>query len=521
MSKVKQIICQCTSIFFSCRTNKVNRGTVPGDLPVVIPKSTDIQIDGRLNDWTNKNTSSVYIFSDEYGRIPEQNDLLASMNMAWNERGMFLAIRVNDNFVIEDTINKNIFNGDCIELFFGDSVGGRNLLQFIVSPFGQKTIWDHRGQRKLLQFPASIRFASRVTNAGYIIEALIPFEQIGINPDQPGRPGLQINIVDNDSINDKNRKNIKWFYTKETYFNTWALYPVSLRNDKYVNINYNLRAYFNGDSLNVKVMQKGKMLSNIKLIQPDGKVLYTGELTDGEYISIPMKYSYDLQDILVYNEKRLLGKLVPDFLPRIDRQLYPNESYIRILNYKEKVKPSAKNQIVFVGHSMIRYWYTMREDLKGFPVINKGFGGSQSHQVNHFYNELIKPLQPKLIVYMEGSNDISTGKKPTDVSLETEKLIHRVTAERPETGIALVSHQLAKYPILKAKKLAKVDSLHYRLSKKYANVDYIDATTCITGKDGKIYRDIFHPDNSHLNQKGYIYFAQPIREYLEQRWNKQ
>jgi len=486
-----------------------------------VPNMAKVSIDGYTNDWDTLNYTSIDLFSDELGNMPKPDNLNGLVKIAWNEQALILAISVRDNLVVKDSLNGDIFKGDFLELFICDSVGGKNLLQFIISPFGQEIIWDHRGNRNVLDIKGNIEFSSQITDSGYTIEALIPFDQIGVKPTLNSKPGFQINIVDHDAINDQSKKNVKWFYTKESYYNSFALYPLSLSKTEISQINYNLRAHFEADSLKLKVLYPEAKALDIKLTQSDGEVLYKGEIKNHQAISLPISYSKHLQEILVYSGNNLLGTIIPDFIPSYKMKLRALEDIVRILNYREKINPSEGNGVILIGHSMFRYWHTFEDDLIGFPVINKGFGGSKSSDVNYYYDDLIKPFKPKLIIYFEGANDISAGLEPEMVRNETEKFVQRVKKEHPESIIALVGHPIHrhnKYSIEKESKVKKLDMLHEELAQKYSNVDYINTARCLVNQDNEIYKGIYLPDNSHLNQKGYVYLSKPIRDYLEMNY---
>lgn len=488
------------------------------DQSYTIPFSGHIVIDGQMGEWEKGLYTSVHLFTDEFGYLPESQDLDPELRISWSNKGLQVAVRVNDDVIRKPDEGGNIFTGDCLELFVCDRVGGKNLMQYILSPFQEEVIWDHRGTRALQAYPGEIHFASRIDDTGYIIEALIPFSQIGIIPGNDQLPGFQINFIDRD-VNEKERgRNVKWFYAKESYYNSYALYPLKLEKDVSCLVDHNLRAYFEGDSLQLKLIKGDGNPSHLCIRNHKGEILFSGKVDDASAVSLPFTYSAAPGEILCYEGEELLGTIHAAFISTRGKVLYPNEQYVRILNYREKVNPAPEDPIVLVGHSMIRYWYTLEDDLQGFPVVNKGFGGSQASHVNHFYEVLIKPIAPAMIIYYEGGNDIRTGKEPRAVAGETEKFILRVSADFPHTKIALVSHQLNRYTTEVFHNLAIVDSLHNHLAHQYPQVDFIDATHCLIGENQKPYEDIYLPDNRHLNHQGYLHFAKPIREYLEENY---
>ena len=54
---------------------------------------------------------------------------------------------------------------------------------------------------------------------------------------------------------------------------------------------------------------------------------------------------------------------------------------------------------VFVGSSSIRFWMTLEDDFAELDPVNRGFGGSQISHVNSYFDMLLKPHQPREIVF--------------------------------------------------------------------------------------------------------------------------
>src|SRR5262245_58821598 len=65
------------------------------------------------------------------------------------------------------------------------------------------------------------------------------------------------------------------------------------------------------------------------------------------------------------------------------------------------------NAIVFTGSSSIRYWATLARDMSPLPVLNRGFGGSQLHDVTYYAERAVLRYQPKTIVLYAGENDMA------------------------------------------------------------------------------------------------------------------
>ena len=135
-------------VLLACITTKLAAGP-----PFAIPRSEHLVVDGETGDWEDGLFTSVSLFTDEFGNMPDNQDLEPSLKMAWSKNGLILAVEVTDDHVSEPVSEGDIFGGDCLEIFVCDDVGGKNLMQYIISPFGEEVIWDHRGKRALQAYP--------------------------------------------------------------------------------------------------------------------------------------------------------------------------------------------------------------------------------------------------------------------------------------------------------------------------------------------------------------------------------
>jgi hypothetical protein len=73
-------------------------------------------------------------------------------------------------------------------------------------------------------------------------------------------------------------------------------------------------------------------------------------------------------------------------------------------------QPPLPGGILFVGDSDIRLWHTdngFAEDFAGLPVLNRGFGGARTWETLLYFQHLVVPSCPRLIVYCCGDNDIA------------------------------------------------------------------------------------------------------------------
>ena len=93
--------------------------------------------------------------------------------------------------------------------------------------------------------------------------------------------------------------------------------------------------------------------------------------------------------------------------------------------------------VLFVGSSSIKLWPT-RECFGEFPVLNRGFGGSQISDVNYFAERIVLRYEPKVIVFYAGDNDVAAGKNARRVFDDYKKFVKLIQTELSSTRIIYI-----------------------------------------------------------------------------------
>lgn len=117
------------------------------------------------------------------------------------------------------------------------------------------------------------------------------------------------------------------------------------------------------------------------------------------------------------------------------------EEEIRAFEAEDQSAPPAAGAIVFTGSSSIRMWTTLAQDMAPRPVLNRGFGGSQAHQVLHFAPRIVLPYHPGTVVLYTGENDLEgrTGKTPEQVLAEVAAFAGLLAQALPHPRLVLLS----------------------------------------------------------------------------------
>jgi lysophospholipase L1-like esterase len=189
-------------------------------------------------------------------------------------------------------------------------------------------------------------------------------------------------------------------------------------------------------------------------------------------------------------------------------------SEIKAFEKQDSLSMPREGQILLAGSSTFRLWTTFKQDLKDFPVINRGFGGSQMSDLNYYFDRIVLKYKPKMILVYEGDNDLNAGENPDSVVREFKEFVQMVKTKLPDTKIAFCSIRpsLARIPILDKQKA--VNQAITKFSKKQKNVYFINIQKDFYLPNGELMQDIFVADKLHLNQKGYEIWANATRKFL-------
>jgi hypothetical protein len=181
----------------------------------------------------------------------------------------------------------------------------------------------------------------------------------------------------------------------------------------------------------------------------------------------------------------------------------------------DKTNPPPKNAILFIGSSTIRKWTTLAQDFPGRKVFNRGFGGSQMSDAVYYFDRIVAPYHPGLIVLYEGSNDIDAHKTPEQVFHDFKTLVAKVHEQLPQTRLDFIS--ILTTPV-RAAEVEQVKEAN-RLIRDYIAHDekltFIDAFPAMLGPDGRPDAALFLSDRLHPNAKGYAKMQPVIAPYLD------
>ncbi len=217
------------------------------------------------------------------------------------------------------------------------------------------------------------------------------------------------------------------------------------------------------------------------------------------------------------------------------------------LNWLEKdiaryeAMPLETGKILFYGHSLFTRWSkkeyvtkTLEEMILGKNgeqvCLNHGFGTSTSEELLYYYDRLVRPYKPKVLVVMTFANDGMYGYSAERTMDNVAKLCHWARVDFPGIPIFLVkTHLYGKYTKQPDKNETRRQDKFNQMLDVYADTHENVRTITLQDKPmfyqspedigdyTKIRRDIF-ADNIHLNGAGYELFKdifiEELKDYL-------
>jgi lysophospholipase L1-like esterase len=152
--------------------------------------------------------------------------------------------------------------------------------------------------------------------------------------------------------------------------------------------------------------------------------------------------------------------------------------------------------------------------MSPIDIINCGFGGSTAHDAAYWYDKVVKPLKPKLLVWYEGDNDVACGYSAPEVLEITSGLFDRMKKDFPLLKILVVS---VKKSIAREELWDKMDELNatmHNYAKNHEYIRYVDMNKIALDEKGSARADIYLEDGLHFNGKGYELLTNLIKPII-------
>lgn len=259
--------------------------------PFKIPELSDISIDGVADDWKGNGFKVAFMADDQGDRRPSE-DFDPKLMIGWDHRGLLLYISVRDDGPEESSNVRRMFEADSFEVFVGTSRELHDYYMTLVGPGRQSTaetttppvcFFDERAggleaARNLADLEGQFARTLTPEAAGYEVELLLPWKNLGITPEEGKTFSFQFYAMDKDPGQELFR--VAWFPQFDTHENeTRSMYTLELSDGASPPVNSSAGGNYrrvavaaSRDLVNehVRVLNGEKLLAASKLAAKDG-----------------------------------------------------------------------------------------------------------------------------------------------------------------------------------------------------------------------------------------------------------
>ena len=191
---------------------------------------------------------------------------------------------------------------------------------------------------------------------------------------------------------------------------------------------------------------------------------------------------------------------------------------IKSFRRTDSLVQTPKGKILFVGSSTFTNWRDIANYFPGFPIVNRGFGGSSLPDVIRYAQDVIIKYEPKQMFIYCGENDFAADPTlPVDSVVNRFKQLAQIirTQLKPSVKVYYISMKpsVARWN-LQPKYVAANKAIQEFIATQ-KNMDYIDLQAPMMDATGQMVRkDIFVQDNLHMNATGYKIWQKVLAPYL-------
>lgn len=191
------------------------------------------------------------------------------------------------------------------------------------------------------------------------------------------------------------------------------------------------------------------------------------------------------------------------------------DAEINSLTEIDKKQTPPEKAVLFVGSSSIRLWTNLRQSFPNLKFINRGFGGSHLADVNYYFDRIVTPYNPRIIVLFAGENDTWDDVAPAKVASDYRNFSQMVRQKFPKTKIIYIS--LKPSPSRKAKfdKFHQTNDLVKAEIAKDKRAVFVDVFNAMLNEKGEPRPELFVADMLHMNEKGYEIWRGLLEKYLK------
>lgn len=189
---------------------------------------------------------------------------------------------------------------------------------------------------------------------------------------------------------------------------------------------------------------------------------------------------------------------------------------IEAFKKQDSISFPGTGKILFVGSSSFTKWKDVQDYFPGYPIINRGFGGSSLPDVIRYREDVIFKYKPKQIVIYCGENDLAGNDTVSAATVvkRFKELFSLIRGRFKNVPIAFISLKPSPSRQHLMPKMLEANLTIKNYLKKQKKTAFIDVYYKMLKPDGKPIDDIFIEDKLHMNAKGYAIWQKIMKPYL-------
>jgi lysophospholipase L1-like esterase len=203
---------------------------------------------------------------------------------------------------------------------------------------------------------------------------------------------------------------------------------------------------------------------------------------------------------------------------------WPGKGPIRVFDWMSqnrehfwKSREKDQGAVVFTGDSLTQGWKTLREAFPDLKVANRGIGGDVSRGLLFRFREDVLELNPRAVVILVGTNDLSAHANPSDTLQNLNDILAQARETFPEMPVVVCTvppRESDKAPT----KPGATEDLNAGILTMGADDRHfavLDLHSLLSKPDGGADLENFHKDGIHLAEPGYAKWGEALRPVLE------
>ena len=171
----------------------------------------------------------------------------------------------------------------------------------------------------------------------------------------------------------------------------------------------------------------------------------------------------------------------------------------------DSIQKPAPNSILFIGSSSFTKWKDVHDYFPGYPIINRGFGGSTLVDVIRYAYDVIMPYQPKQVFIYCGENDLASQENipPAEVLVRVKTLFSIIRTNFPNAAIDYVSIKPSPSRANIQVKVKEANKEIKSFFKQQKNAAFIDIYDAMLDSKGQMREELYVGDRLHMKPEGY------------------